>query len=57
MAPELQRAAPTGTPLVRAIVRAIDLEARIAAQSAYREIDGQDYMILWPSSLTKFSVL
>jgi len=26
-------------------------------QSAYREMDGEDYTILWPSSLTKFSVL
>jgi hypothetical protein len=28
-----------------------------ALQSAYRDIDGQDYVILWPSSLTEFSVL
>ena len=26
-------------------------------RSAYREMDGEDYVILWPSSLTKFSVL
>ena len=26
-------------------------------QSAYREMDGEEYTILWPSSLTKFSVL
>src|SRR5580704_14138475 len=26
-------------------------------QSAYRELDGEDYIILWPSSLTDFSVL
>jgi hypothetical protein len=26
-------------------------------QSAYREMDGEDYVILWPSSLTEFSVL
>ena len=25
-----------------------------ALQSAYRDIDGQDYVILWPSSLTEF---
>jgi len=26
-------------------------------RSAYRELDGEDYVILWPSSLTEFSVL
>lgn len=26
-------------------------------RSAYREMDGEDYMILWPPSLTEFSVL
>jgi len=26
-------------------------------RSAYREMDGEDYVILWPSSLTEFSVL
>ena len=26
-------------------------------RSAYREVDGEDYVILWPSSLTEFSVL
>ena len=26
-------------------------------QSAYREINGEDYIILWPSSLTDFNVL
>jgi len=26
-------------------------------RSAYRELDGEDYVILWPSSLTKFRVL
>ena len=26
-------------------------------QSAYREMDGEDYIILWPSSLTEFNVL
>jgi hypothetical protein len=26
-------------------------------RSAYRELDGEDYVILWPSSLTDFSVL
>ena len=26
-------------------------------RSAYRESDGEDYVILWPSSLTEFSVL
>jgi len=25
-------------------------------RSAYRELDGEDYVILWPSSLTEFSV-
>ena len=25
-------------------------------RSAYREMDGEDYVILWPSSLTEFSV-
>lgn len=24
-------------------------------RSAYRELDGEDYVILWPSSLTEFS--
>jgi hypothetical protein len=28
-----------------------------ALRSAYREMDGEDYVILWPSSLTEFSVL
>ena len=28
-----------------------------AMRSAYREMDGEDYVVLWPSSLTKFSVL
>jgi len=28
-----------------------------AMRSAYREVDGEDYVILWPSSLTEFSVL
>jgi hypothetical protein len=28
-----------------------------AMRSAYREIDGEDYVVLWPSSLTEFSVL
>ena len=26
-------------------------------RSAYREVDGEDYVILWPSSLEEFSVL
>lgn len=26
-------------------------------RSAYREIDGEDYVILWPSALTEFNVL
>jgi hypothetical protein len=26
-------------------------------QSAYREMDSENYVILWPSSLTEFSVL
>ena len=26
-------------------------------RSAYRELDGEDYVILWPSSLTEFRVL
>jgi hypothetical protein len=26
-------------------------------RSAYRDLDGEDYSILWPSSLTQFSVL
>jgi hypothetical protein len=26
-------------------------------RSAYREVDREDYTILWPSSLTEFSVL
>ena len=26
-------------------------------RSAYRELDSEDYVILWPSSLTEFSVL
>jgi hypothetical protein len=26
-------------------------------RSAYRELDGENYVILWPSSLTEFSVL
>ena len=26
-------------------------------RSAYREMDGENYVILWPSSLTEFSVL
>jgi hypothetical protein len=26
-------------------------------RSAYREMDGEDYVILWPSSRTEFSVL
>ena len=26
-------------------------------RSAYRELDGEDYVILWPSSLTHFNVL
>lgn len=26
-------------------------------QSAYRKMDGEDYTILWPSSLTEFNVL
>jgi hypothetical protein len=26
-------------------------------RSGYRELDGEDYVILWPSSLTEFSVL
>jgi hypothetical protein len=26
-------------------------------RSAYRELDGGDYVILWPSSLTEFRVL
>lgn len=26
-------------------------------RSAYRESDGEDYVILWPSSLTEFSTL
>jgi hypothetical protein len=25
-------------------------------RSAYRNVDGEDYVILWPSSLTEFSV-
>jgi hypothetical protein len=28
-----------------------------ALRSAYREMHGEDYVILWPSSLTEFSVL
>ena len=28
-----------------------------AMRSAYREMDGEDYVILWPSSLIEFSVL
>jgi len=28
-----------------------------AMRSAYREMDGDAYVILWPSSLTEFSVL
>jgi len=28
-----------------------------AMRSAYREMDGEDYVVLWPSSLTEFSVL
>jgi hypothetical protein len=30
---------------------------RNVMRSAYREMDGEDYVILWPSSLTEFSVL
>ena len=26
-------------------------------RSAYREMDGEEYVILWPASLTEFSVL
>jgi hypothetical protein len=26
-------------------------------QSAYREMDGEGYVVLWPSSLTEFNVL
>lgn len=26
-------------------------------RSAYREMDGEEYVILWPSALTEFSVL
>ena len=26
-------------------------------RSAYREMDGENYVILWPASLTEFSVL
>ena len=26
-------------------------------RSAHREMDGEDYVILWPASLTEFSVL
>ena len=26
-------------------------------RSAYRDVDGEDYVILWPSSLTEFSIL
>jgi hypothetical protein len=26
-------------------------------RSAYRKMDGEDYVILWPSTLTEFSVL
>ena len=28
-----------------------------AMRSAYRELDGEDYVILWPSSLKEFKVL
>ena len=28
-----------------------------AMRSAYRQLDGEDYVILWPSSLKKFKVL
>jgi len=26
-------------------------------RSAYREVDGEDYVTLWPSALTEFNVL
>jgi hypothetical protein len=29
----------------------------VTNQSAYREMDGVDYAVLWPSSLTEFNVL
>jgi hypothetical protein len=37
----------------------IILEERIPNQmrSAYRESSGEDYVVLWPSALTEFSVL
>jgi hypothetical protein len=28
-----------------------------AMRAAYREMDGEDYVILWPSTLTEFNVL
>jgi hypothetical protein len=34
-----------------------DQEVPNAMRSAYRPADGEDYMILWPSSLKEFKVL
>lgn len=34
-----------------------DQEIQNDMRSAYRELDGEDYVILWPSSLTEFRVL
>ena len=35
----------------------IDQGVPNAMQSAYREMNGEDYIVLWPSSLTKFGVI
>ena len=35
----------------------IDQSVPNVMQSAYREMDGEDYVVLWPSSLTEFNVL
>jgi hypothetical protein len=34
----------------------IDQRVPNVMRSAYRDMDGEDYVILWPSSLTEFSV-
>ena len=35
----------------------VNLGVRNVMRSAYRALDSEDYVILWPSSLTEFSVL
>ena len=35
----------------------INQEISNAMRSAYRQVDGEDYVILWPSSLKEFKVL